>query len=233
MKPHSLANTSRVRHRQRMHMAARRRSKKRLSSCSKARNLAAHRSQETPVQADTRRARTQEYGEPPFRRDSQNKQVAARRERDERLYEETVVPGGQETKSERQIVEQVSVLFLLKLKSVISALSLRDKLSLGRGNMWKLRATQRSFRNWCSGGQKTRSAWLPTTLKSCREQQQELDVETVTWKSHPQVTVTWAMVRRRHRQSFSLRGHTYIGKPQLSSSVSVSSTLCSFSSQER
>ena len=44
--------------------------------------------------------------------------VAARRERNDRLHEETIVPGGQETKSERQIAEQVSVLFLLKLKSV-------------------------------------------------------------------------------------------------------------------
>ena len=51
-------------------------------------------------------------------------QVAARRERNERLYEETTMPGGQETKSERQIAEQVSVLFLLKLKSVILALEI-------------------------------------------------------------------------------------------------------------
>ena len=51
-------------------------------------------------------------------------QVAARRERDERLYEETIVPGGQGTKSERQIALQVSVLFLLNMKSVISALSI-------------------------------------------------------------------------------------------------------------
>ena len=52
-------------------------------------------------------------------------QVAARRERNERLYEETIVPG--ETKSERQIAEQVSVLFLLKLKSVISALAILEQ----------------------------------------------------------------------------------------------------------
>ena len=32
---------------------------------------------------------------------SQPELLAARRERDERLYEETIVPGGQETKSER------------------------------------------------------------------------------------------------------------------------------------
>ena len=34
------------------------------------------------------------------------------------------MPGGRETKSEQQIAEQVSVLFLLKLKSVMSALAI-------------------------------------------------------------------------------------------------------------
>ena len=74
-----------------------------------------------------------------------------------------------------------------------------------------------------------------TTLKSCSGQQQKLDVETVTCRAHPQVTVTWAMEHRRHGHSFSWREHTYTGKPQLSSSFSACSTciLCSFSSQER
>ena len=123
------------------------------------RNLAAHRSKETPVQADTRRARNQESMA--SRRSEENaEQVAARRERDQRLYEETIVAGEQETKSERQIAEQVSVLFLLKLKSVILVLSILRQTSLGQGNTWKLTVAQRSFRDWCSGGQETRNAWL-------------------------------------------------------------------------
>ena len=110
-----------------------------------------------------------------------------------------------------------------------------DKLSLGGGNIWKPTAAQRSFRDWCSGGQETRSAWLPITLKSCSGQQQELDVETVTWKVHPRVIVRRTMDHRPHGHSCSWREQTYIGKPQLSSSFSVSSTciLSSFSSQER
>ena len=37
-----------------------------------------------------------------------------------------------------------------------------EKLTLCWGNTWKLTAAQRSFRDWCSGGQETRSAWLPS-----------------------------------------------------------------------
>ena len=121
----------------------------------------------------------------------QPEQVAARREK------VSVVRGDdrarrardQERTSGKSPSTEVSVFFLLKLKSVISALSI-----LGQ-NFW--------------------------------------DVETVPWKTHPQVTVTRAMEHRRHGHYFSWREHTYIGKSQLSSSFSVSSTLSSFSSQER
>ena len=88
----TLANTSRVRHRQCMHMAA---------QCSKEtaqqwqqgtwRVIALKRLlfRQAPDEHETR-------SEPPFRRDSRNCW------QDERLYEETIVPwGGQETKSER------------------------------------------------------------------------------------------------------------------------------------
>ena len=53
-------------------------------------------------------------------------------------------------------ISQVSVLFLLKLK--FRRYQSSEKLSLCRENTWKLTAAQRSFRDWCSGGQETRSA---------------------------------------------------------------------------
>ena len=59
-----------------------------------------------------------------------------------------------------QIAEQVSVLFLLKLK--FQRYQSWEKLPLCRENIWKLTPAQRSFRDWCSGGQETRSAWLPS-----------------------------------------------------------------------
>ena len=97
-----------------------------------ARNLAAHRSQGTPVQADTRRAWNQESMASRWSEETAE-HVVARRQRNECLYEETIVLGGQKTKSERQIAEQVSVLFLLKLKSVISALAILEQtFSLSR-----------------------------------------------------------------------------------------------------
>ena len=121
-KPHSLANTSRVRHRQHMHMAARR-SKETAEQLQQGtwRLIALKRLlfRQTPDGHETMQAAS------PKR---QPEQVPARRERDEHLYQETIVPGGQETKSERvAIAEQVSMLFLLKLKSVISALSLLEQ----------------------------------------------------------------------------------------------------------
>ena len=124
MKPHSLANTNRVRY-QSVCIWLPTAPKKRPSSSS--RNLTAHRSQETPVQADTRWAQNQE-SMASCRSEETAEQVAARRETDEGLYKETVVPGGQGTKSEQQIAEQVSVLFLLKLKSVILALSILGQM---------------------------------------------------------------------------------------------------------
>ena len=100
LKPHSLANTSRVRHRQRMHMAARR-SKKTAWQWQQGtwRLIALKRLlfRQTPDGHETRRVWRAAF---PKR---QQEQVAARRERDERLYEETIVPGGQETKSERAV----------------------------------------------------------------------------------------------------------------------------------
>ena len=109
----------------------------------------------------------------------QPEQVAAKRERDECLYDETIVPKGQETKSKRAANRRAGER-VVSLEIEVSDFGFMFILSLGRGNIWKLTATQRSFRDWCSGGQETRSAWLPTTLKSCSRQQQELDVETVT-----------------------------------------------------
>ena len=75
------------------------------------------------------------------------------------------MPGGQETKSERAANRRagervVSLEVEVGDFGVINQSS--DKLSLGRGNTWKLMAAQRSFRDWCSGGQETRSAWLPS-----------------------------------------------------------------------
>ena len=84
--------------------------------------------------------------------------LAARRERDERLYEETIVPGGQETKSERAANRRAGGR-VVSLEVEVSALSILGKtFSLSR----KLTAAQRSFRDWCSGGRETRSAWLPS-----------------------------------------------------------------------
>ena len=85
-----------------------------------ARNLAAHCSKETPDQADTRQAQYQKSmaSRPDCRRwQPEEKEMSA-------CVRRPSCPGGgggQETKSERQIAELVSVLFLLKLKSVISA----------------------------------------------------------------------------------------------------------------
>ena len=75
------------------------------------RNLAAYRSQETPVQAGTRRARNQE-SEPPFRNcwqpEEKEMSVCTRRP--------SWPEGKRPRASKRQIAEQVSVLFLLKFE---------------------------------------------------------------------------------------------------------------------
>ena len=103
-----------------------------------------------------RRARNQagEYGEPPFRRDSRNRWQSEEKEMSVCTRRPSCPEGKRPRASKRQIAEQISVLFLLKLKSVISALSAdklsAGKLSLGRGNIWKVTAAQRSFWDWCS-----------------------------------------------------------------------------------
>ena len=119
VKPHALANTSRMRH-QIVCIWLPAAPKKRWISDSK--EHAAYRSQETPVQADTRRARNQE-SMASCRSEGTAERVAARKEWNERPYVETIVPWGEETKSEQQLAKKVSVLLLLKLKSVISALA--------------------------------------------------------------------------------------------------------------
>ena len=111
------------------------------------------------AQASTRRARNQE-SEPPFRRDSRNcwqpeekeMSVCTRRP----LCPESKRPRASERQNRRAGERVVS------LEVEFSALSILGKLSLCRGNTWKLTAAQRSFRDWCSGGQETRSAWLPS-----------------------------------------------------------------------
>ena len=58
--------------------------------------------------------------------------LAARRERDERLYEETIVPGGQETKSERAANRRAGER-VVSLEVEVSALSILGKtFSLSR-----------------------------------------------------------------------------------------------------
>ena len=94
------------------------------------------------------------------------------------------MPGGQETKSERAaIAEQVSVLFLLKLKLVISALSIfRKTFSLSGKHMkadcGSTLLSRLVFRR--TRDQERMATQGSTTLKSCSGKQQELDVETVT-----------------------------------------------------
>ena len=117
--PHTLANTSRTRHQSVciwLHAAPK---KRRISD---RKEHAAHRSQETPVRQTPDGARNQE-SMASCRSEGTAEWVAARREWNERLYVETIVPWGEETKSEQQIAKKVSVLLLLKLKSVISALA--------------------------------------------------------------------------------------------------------------
>ena len=167
----TLANTSRVRHRQRMHMAARRSKGAVAAGTWRLITLKRHLG---------RRARNQE-SEPPFRRDSLNCWQPEEKEMSVCTRRPLCPEGKKPRASERQITEQVGVLFHLKLKFRRYLSS--EKLSLCRGTTLKLTAAQRSSRDWCSGGQETRSAWLPNgplTLKSCSGQQQELDVETVT-----------------------------------------------------
>ena len=143
-----------------------------------ARNLAAHRSQETPVQAGTRRARNQE-SEPPFRNcwqpEEKEMSVCTRRP--------SCPEGKRPRASERQIAEQVSMLFLLKLKSVISAISIlgktfslsREHIEANGGSTLLSRLVFRRTRD-----QERMTTQWATTLKSCSGLQQELDVETVT-----------------------------------------------------
>ena len=113
-------------------------------------NLAALRSQKTPVQAGTRRARNQE-SEPPFQRDSRICWQPEEKEMSVSTRRPLCREGKRPRTSEKQIAEQVSVLFLLKLK--FRRYQSSEKLSLCRGNTRKLTAAQRSFRDWCSGGQ--------------------------------------------------------------------------------
>ena len=85
--------------------------------------------------------------------------------------------------SEWQIAEQVSVLFLLKLKSVISALSILGKaFSLSKEHMeangGSTVLSRLVFRR--TRDQERMATQWATILKSCSGQQQELDVETIT-----------------------------------------------------
>ena len=96
--------------------------------------------------------------------------------------------GNRPRASVRQIAEQVSVLFLLKLKLVISALSILGKtFSLSREHMEANGGStllSRLVFRWTRDQERMATQWA-TTLKSCSGQQQELDVETVTWRAHP------------------------------------------------
>ena len=146
-----------------------------------ARKLAAHRSQETP-QAGTKRARKQE-SEPPFRRDSRNCWQPEEKEMSVCTRRPSCPEGKRPRGSERQIAEQVSVLFLLKLKSVTSVLSilrktfslLREHMEANGGSTLLSRLVFRRTRD-----QECMATQWATTLKSCSGQQQDLDVETVT-----------------------------------------------------
>ena len=136
MKLHSLANTSWVRHRQRMHTAARR-SKETAEQWQQGtwrlialKRLLFKEPGGSSLSRDTCSGRHQtgtkpgEYGEPPFRRDSRNKWQPEEKEMSVCTRRPSYPEGKRPRASERQIAEQVSVLFLLKLKSVISALSI-------------------------------------------------------------------------------------------------------------
>ena len=149
--------------------------------------LTAHRSQQTPVQVGTRRARNQE-SEPPFRRDSRNCWQPEEKEMSVCTRRPSCPKDKRPRASERQIAEQVSVLFLLKLKLVISALSFLGKtFSLSREHMeangGSTLLSRLVFRR--TRDQEHMATQWATTLKSCSGQQQELDVETVTWRAHP------------------------------------------------
>ena len=170
----TLANTSQMRHRQRMHMAAQR------SSGSS--NLGAHRSQETPVQAGTRRARNQE-SEPPFRRDSRNCWQPEEKEISVCTRRPSCPEGKRPRASERQIAEQVIHERVVSLEVEISALSILGKtFSLSREHMeangGSTLLSRLVFRR--TRDQERMATQWATTLKSCSGQQQELDVETVT-----------------------------------------------------
>ena len=126
MKPHSLANSSQVRHRERMYMAAAAPKKRRISG-SKLKEL-----QDSTLSRDSCSGRHQtgmkpgEYGEMPFRRDSWNRWQPEEKKMSICTRRPSCLEGKRPRSraSERQIAEQVNVLFLLKLKSVISALSI-------------------------------------------------------------------------------------------------------------
>ena len=85
----------------------------------------------------------------------------------------------------------------------------RDKLSLGRENTWKLTAAQCMSNRY--------SEELQRKTEGCRNSE-----------ARPSVTVTRTGAQTT-RAFFSWREHTHIGKPQLGSSFSESSTCILYS----
>ena len=175
---------------------------------------------------------TKPESESPFRRDSRNCWQPEEKEMSV-CTRRPSCPEGKRPKSERAANRRTGER-VVSLEAEVSALSILGKtFSLSREDMeangGSTLFSRPVFRR-TTDQERMATQWA-TALKSCSGQRQELDVETVTWRAHPQVTVTWAREHRRHVHSFSWREHTYIGKPQLSSSFSAS-ILCSFSSQE-
>ena len=170
----TLANTSRVRHRQRMDMAARR-----------SKETAEQWQQGTWRLIALKRLlfRQAPDGEPPFRRDSRNCWQPQEKEMSVCTRRPSSPEGKRPRASERQIAEQVSVLFLLKLKWVISALSILGKtFSLSRDHMEANGGStllSRLVFRWTRDQERMATQWA-TTLKSCSGQLQGLDIETVT-----------------------------------------------------
>ena len=200
-----------------------------------ARNLAANRSEETPVQAHTRRARNQEsmvssLSEETARWQPEEKEISVCARRP------SCPEGKRPRASELQIAEQVSVVFLLKLKSMISTLSI-----LGQTFSW-------SREHMEANGGSTLLSRLVFRWTRDKERLATHYSEGTLWRAAADNSRNWTSKqspeKRTHRSlshewwstddtDILFRGENTRTLEKLSSSFSVSSTLCSFGSRER
>ena len=167
---------------------------------------------QTPAGHETRRVL---HGEPAFRRDSRNSPGGSQKRTSEMSVCTRRPPKGKIPRaSERQIAEQVSVLFLLRLKSVISALSI-----LGQTFPWSREHTE------ANGGSTLLSRlvfrWTRDQERMathCSEELQRTTAGIGCRNSHLKSAPTGHchtsdMEHKRQGHSFSWREHTYIVKP--------------------